>query len=246
MLWWASGGIDLVYPLAAAGGALVWGACVGGWPMRAAGIAAAIAMAVVASAAFDVPEEVNPDAVAPTKDEAWVRYREAESGNWSSDAPGATLAYASSYGGPSSAIVTDAGGVVLVRQTLDSPSADNADRFACWMIADPNPGVVEPERGSNTLTAADCSDACAVDEDGAHRLDGLGYSRREGLGYVIVTSGEADRVVSDDDGTAAPPVATRAGTADDVAAVVEGLRPINDAELRRLFEDSWALSEEGG
>ncbi|WP_084079172.1 hypothetical protein [Demequina sp. NBRC 110057] len=243
MLWWATGGVDLVYPLVAAGAALVWGACVGGWPMRAAGIAAGLAMVVVAGAVFDIREEPDPETLPPTKEEALARYLEEQAANWSTDVPGATLAQASVYNGPTSVIVTAEGGVVVVRQDFDPPSEENADRYPCWMIADPNPGIVDPHDGNNTLTAEDYSATCAVDDDGAHRIDGLGYSRREGSGYLIVTSEYADVVHTYDDGTVSPAGAKHAGTPDEVAAVLEGLRPINDEELRRLFEENWAFYE---
>ncbi|WNM24437.1 hypothetical protein [Demequina capsici] len=238
MMWVPALGIDVAYPLAGLAGALVWSASVGPWPFRVLGALAGVGAVGLAFAVLGSDPLIPAVRVgAPSAEEDFEDFSDSIDDFLSTDAPGTTLAEVRTDHRRVSLLVTADGGVVqiwLYDYHVDDPNHESS--YPCWIIAEPNAGVVMPDRGELDLTAADYSDSCVFDDDGWRRVDGLAYVRPWGDEYAFVEPADLSYIRGDGTRNVADAGGVRVARADEVAAVAATLRPIDDAEIRVAYD----------
>ncbi|WP_062205082.1 hypothetical protein [Demequina salsinemoris] len=236
MVWVPAIGIDVAFPVIGAVATLVWGAFLGGWTTRVLGGLAGVGVVIAAAVALQPePSPYEELMRTPSPEEAYERYADGVEDQLSTDAPGVTFVEVHDNGVPISIVVADGGGVVEIRRDSNLP-ADETDRYPCWYIAEPNADVPEQQAGDPALTAADYSDRCERDDAGWRRVDGSGYARPWDGGYVFVYAADEDEISGYGAEHVEAAGGSRPANADEVAAVLAGLRPLTDAEIRIAYD----------
>lgn len=223
-----AGGVELAYPVIAAGVALWVGLLLG--PRWSRVLAALLAVAAIAWIAWTgvqerAAEAAARDSVADAQREANFEYFLDEGVHpMTSDLAGSdVLAVTASGSTGTTTLVTAEGGVVAI--SVAAVPADMGDGGPCLWLASPA-DAYEPDAGLEEY-----SDFCVRDTEGWRRPDGTGVARIEGDRLVAVVAQVPD--------SAAPSEATRAGNAGEVAAVASELRTFTEDELRTLLADEW-------
>lgn len=231
ILWVVPPGLDVAYPIAAIAGALTFGLFLGPRPLRIVGTAAGVAL-LAAIVALPVSVQLEVQAEQAARDAEAVRVAERQRlldfENFITDGlhpmvvdiPGAEVTRFDLVWSARSFVVTADGGVVEIAIFHWNQSNDPLTR--CTFIGPPN----QVHESADSL--GDFADWCIVTGEDATLVDGTGISRIDDDRLVTVHTVELGDDINASGGS-------RPGTAEEVRAVFDALRPMTEAELRAEF-----------